>query len=444
MADKNDNNKYVLLMHHNPQVKTIEDFMDSEHIYEVDDEGYVLPNSQASDSFFDFNKDFIWEQMSEFDKERVKEENGSYPKSSADLKKTNTLPCPCKIKVKSADITAEIAVNATNVQENTSDVYAFESEKIQELYQDEGFVADESTKREITCNVFGWFKSLYYAYTFSNKASKAANRERFSEFANLSKHVISLSTNVGPNGGSFSLKLPVINTKKATSDLFVDIKDLGYSAYVGRGRKDEYSFDNRKSFYAKNEFDSIEGNYYNWLISNNDLLFISFEKLKMETNRSPEVGFIGDDDNFDIKTAIANGVYDMIGLVDSVRVVAGANSSEAYVEVTGRDLMKLLIDDGSWFFNTSTVANPSSVFANNNESGDIRDVVSVSGYNNPPIKRMRRDGGEIDIFSNQLDMKIAYILKGVLSQLINVEVVPGFVFQSWGEDRTKYTDYQEK
>ena len=72
MADKNDNNKYVLLMHHNPQVKTIEDFMDSEHIYEVDDEGYVLPNSQASDSFFDFNKDFIWEQMSEFDKERVK------------------------------------------------------------------------------------------------------------------------------------------------------------------------------------------------------------------------------------------------------------------------------------------------------------------------------------------------------------------------------------
>ena len=444
MADKNDNNKYVLLMHHNPQVKTIEDFMDSEHIYEVDDEGYVLPNSQASDSFFDFNRDFIWEQMSEFDKERVKEENGSYPKSSADLKKTNTLPCPCKIKVKSADITAEIAVNATNVQENTSDVYAFESEKIQELYQDEGFIADESTKREITCNVFGWFKSLYYAYTFSNKASKAANRERFSEFANLSKHVISLSTNVGPNGGSFSLKLPVINTKKVTSDLFVDIKDSGYSAYVGRGRKDEYSFDNRKSFYAKNEFDSVEGNYYNWLISNNDLLFISFEKLKMETNRSPEVGFIGDDDNFDIKTAIADGVYDMIGLVDSVRVVTGANSSEAYVEVTGRDLMKLLIDDGSWFFNTSTVADPSSVFANNNESGDLRDVVSVSGYNNPPIKRMRRQGGEIDIFSNQLDMKIAYILKGVLSQLINVEVVPGFVFQSWGEDRTKYTDYQEK
>ena len=39
MSDKNDNNKYVLLMHHNPQVKTIEDFMDSEHIYEVDDEG---------------------------------------------------------------------------------------------------------------------------------------------------------------------------------------------------------------------------------------------------------------------------------------------------------------------------------------------------------------------------------------------------------------------
>ena len=74
MADKNDNNKYVLLMHHNPQVKTIEDFMDSEHIYEVDDEGYVLPNSQASDSFFDFNKDLYAQSIRVFFIEKIRDE----------------------------------------------------------------------------------------------------------------------------------------------------------------------------------------------------------------------------------------------------------------------------------------------------------------------------------------------------------------------------------
>lgn len=65
-------------------------------------------------------------------------------------------------------------------------------------------------------------------------------------------------------------------------------------------------------------------------------------------------------------------------------------------------------------------------------------------YNNP-INRLRRITGEIDVFANRINMDIGYILKGVISQLANIEVVPDYVFDSWGDARTKFIElYPQK
>lgn len=107
--------------------------------------------------------------------------------------------------------------------------------------------------------------------------------------------------------------------------------------------------------------------------------------------------------------------------------------------------MKLLIEDGSFFFNPSTTSDPSGVFANEQsygKQGDIREADVMNNTYNNPINRLRRVTGEIDIFANRINMDISYILKGVISQLANVEVVPGYVFDSWGDDRTKYIELE--
>ena len=39
-------------------------------------------------------------------------------------------------------------------------------------------------------------------------------------------------------------------------------------------------------------------------------------------------------------------------------------------------------------------------------------------------------------------MDLSFILKGVISQLSNIEVVPGYVFDSWGDERTTYLQLQ--
>ena len=165
----------------------------------------------------------------------------------------------------------------------------------------------------------------------------------------------------------------------------------------------------------------------------------------MELVKDTADWYSGDVDNFKISTKLAEGVYDMIGLVDEVKVVTNSQSSEAYVEITGRDLMKLLIEDGSFFFNPSTTSDPSGVFANEQsygKQGDIREADVMNNTYNNPINRLRRVTGEIDIFANRINMDISYILKGVISQLANVEVVPGYVFETWGEDRTKYIELE--
>ena len=61
------------------------------------------------------------------------------------------------------------------------------------------------------------------------------------------------------------------------------------------------------SVYAKSELDTMD--YFNWLISPNDLLFISFHPL-------PDL----------VDDQLAGNSFDMIALVDSVSVSRNANS----------------------------------------------------------------------------------------------------------------------
>lgn len=429
MAEK-DNNNYIWLYHRYRSIKTIEDFMEREHIYNIEPK-----------DFFELNKELIWQQYTDADKRIEEAGTGKWPESASDLTLSSWLPCPCNLKIQATKVTAELAINQTNFQSDTGDFYAFASEEISKIIQNEGYQITSAEKNAPTAQVFGWFKSLYYLGLSSLSGNTVNLGKEWSEYADLSKHVQSISTLVTKDGGSFSMRLPIINSTGSVRGIYENNND-DWVGQTGRAKtqKSMYRFGNE--FYAKNEFNILESNYFNWLISSNDLIFISFEKLDMEVQRS---FFSEQPENFNMNTDIASQVYDMIGLVDDVKVVSDSQSGSAYVEVTGRDLMKLLIEDGSFFFNPSTSSNPSQVFSNEasyGKQGDIREADQVNNTYNNPINRLRRVTGEIDIFANRINMDLSYILKGVISQLANVEVVPGYVFDTWGDERTTYLELQ--
>lgn len=445
MAEETHNNNDYILLYNRGKRMTISDYMERNYIYGV-----------TPQELFDLNKDLIWQQYTELDKEIEKAGSGKWPESAADLSLTSWLPSPCVLRINPSKVTAELAIAQTNAQVNTEDFYAFAAEKIQDIYQNEGYRIADSSKRSPDCSVVGWFKSLYYV-SLDAKGKKTIKMEKndFTEFADLSRHIVSLATSMTSNGGSFTMRLPIVSARSEGVGVITEILKGGngertygdMAGQQGKASKNDVSYEYGKNgeYYAKSSFDDIEANYFNWLISSNDILFISFEKLDMELVKETADWYSGDVDNFKISTKLAEGVYDMIALVDEVKVVTNSQSSDAYVEITGRDLMKLLIEDGSFFFNPSTTSDPSTVFANEQsygKQGDIREADVMNNTYNNPINRLRRVTGEIDIFANRINMDISYILKGVISQLANVEVVPGYVFETWGEDRTKYIELE--
>jgi len=426
-----NNNKYIFLRHNNSSVKTIADFMERSGVYAISEK-----------DFFESNRALIFRQMTAFDKTAWSKSNGkkNWPTVS-DLSANMTLPCPCNLRINPTKVTRELAISQTNFQIDDEKFVAFAHAEIQKIYQNEGYRANGLSKRNPTCQVFGWFKSLYYI-TESKKDKLVYTGKGIGQYVDLSRYLISLSTSSTAEGGSFTLTLPIINTA-AVDDYFTKVngKDKVYRQAVKDNEFGSKSFyEKGKEFYSKTPFSSIESNYFNWLISSQDLLFISFEELEMEKIRKDKNA---DSDSFDLETKIAGQVYDMIALVDSVKVVTDNVTSQAHVEVTGRDLMKLLIEDGSFFFNVSTTKSTSSVFANETQ-GDAKDINFVNGTQNNPIFRMRLDSTEIDIFRNKINMDLDYILKGVVSQLSNVEVVPNYVFDSYGDRRTKFIDLKPK
>ena len=56
MAEK-DNNNFIWLYHRYRSVKTVEDFMEREHIYNIEPK-----------DFFELNRELIWQQYTDYDK----------------------------------------------------------------------------------------------------------------------------------------------------------------------------------------------------------------------------------------------------------------------------------------------------------------------------------------------------------------------------------------
>lgn len=400
----------VTLFHHNSSLKTIQDFMDAEGIKGI-----------SADDLFKENQEAIFNQMTPDDKAAYAKKNGKDSITKDDLKSSMTLPCPCVLKIYCKYVTREVAISQTNFEENTDNLYAFENDHIQNILQDDGYRIDISTRKyKPGCCVFGWFKSLYYVEEQGGGKILRVddNKNDNRNFIDISPFIINLSTDVSADGGSFSFTVPIIHSVDANKDG----KDSSTQDKRKAMRTDMYYYNNNKEFFHKIGVNTFHSNFFNWLIQSNDLVFLSFEELEMERDSG-------------IKT------FDMIGLVERVTESQNADGN-GIITVSGRDLMKLINDDSSLFFNTSSAWGNSQIFANEESAGkqgDIRDVGS-NDVNLKPMLRIRRSTNEIDVFAAPFNRNISFIIKGVISQLANIEVVPGEIFTAWGDRRTKFND----
>ena len=182
--------------------------MEYKHIFETDDFTYK--------TFFDENRTYIFQQLDDEYRCKLAEEKYGNDASMDDLKESDLdyemkLPFPCTLFVKVKYVTTNLKISETNLQVNTDDFYAFESEQISKIENNEYYVINRSTKKQKPdARVFGWFKSYYYAGTLEKTG--IFYRSDKARFLDISKYIQDISTNVTQAGGSFRITLPMINS----------------------------------------------------------------------------------------------------------------------------------------------------------------------------------------------------------------------------------------
>lgn len=311
----------------------------------------------------------------------------------------------------------------------SSDEPAFKATELAKLEADKGYISVNKPVKgklikggyeEILPEVTVW---IWCRALSDNNDSK----ELKGEFFDLTPFIENVSTSMTKNGGNFQIKLPPLmceqdNKKKwklinRSVDQYVNnngasLQGTGYVAHSTMFTPGENGEPVRTQMLFHN------------IISPNDLVFIRFETLEMEKEQRYE-----DAQEFIIsKKNIAGRIYDMIGLVDNNTQSVNPLSNDVSINITGRDLMKLFIDDGCYFY------------ALENSQGILK-FAGQSTQKNSLMSRIFSDGA-LNFIGLYQFTSIEYILKFIIQQLSNIKIIPNDLLDSYEDRRNKtFTDF---
>lgn len=344
-------------------------------------------------------------------------------------------------------------------------------------------ITKTSRRQYVNPKVWLWSKSLCENQKFNNNS-----------IFDLTPFVQSINSFVGDNGGNFSLNLLNIEgviqvENKQAVGIWHPKKERYLKFKTNYSNKINYIFKNvinaryNRNFYdntineivdEKNEESenienentirleelkiiskSVEQNlsgdiFFKNLISENDLIFITFRD-----DEENEVDKI--DDFFISNDKLPGNNWDMIGLIDKNSLSLTYESNDYVTNITGRDLMKLLIEDGSYFFaNSFSDENVNGIFENidlPNRGDSVNSSNQVINNGQRAANRLITNG-IIDTMYIPEARNIHFVMNMLISALSNIEICPTELF-SYYEDRVtkfqipiyetlKWEDYKKK
>lgn len=226
-----------------------------------------------------------------------------------------------------------LSISGDNIFVEQNDFKTFLSKQLYNIVSDSKYVSKETFLASK-----GYEVSEVYPKISIWCYSRSMNR-----VINLTPYIISLSINVSKSGGKFNFSIAPVN-------------DLDTDSIYGNKEKitETYLYTNEKRDQRNNFF-------FHENISTNDVLFIKFEELSIKDEDRDRDGFYIDSDK------IPNQIYDMIGLVDSNSISINPENNDISINISGRDLRKILTEDASVFMSLAMVEGSSDFFVNFNE-----------------------------------------------------------------------------
>ena len=245
----------------------------------------------------------------------------------------------------------------------------------------------------------------------------------------------------------------IIDVSPFVNQLNINKSDVGsfyFSLNPLSNPEDYYDLDNSdvlNYFNMRNSDGSYQSDYFHNNLQQNDIVFIRFERLKVEKDQNKPFF------DFEIrKQQLPNQVWDMIGLIDSNTQENNVGALDYEVNISGRDFTKLLIEDGSYIFHLAYLLGGEEkiiydgfnqrdkyfkrLFADNNPSyghgmyefiGSDRNIADSIGFIVNQISNLGVLGGE-DLFSQYLDRRTkAYKISQVadVNEKLSLQEVDG-------------------
>ena len=351
-----------------------------------------------------------------------------------------------------------ILTSESTLQIANDDYTAFLSAEIVKIINSPTYKDEFVTRSNPRISVFVWSKALNGQTAFKENS-----------IINITPFVQDLQINNAKNGGNFSISvMPVLATlsydidgkpvswgfEDANLHTFVD-KVSGETQMVSKVNINSKAPLVAKTFFSQSlgedkepvepdEDGEVVGEkivrsqfLFTNILAENDVVFIKFENID---NNEPT----GDLSDYYIPSSkLAGQNWDMIGLIDKNTTQMNGPSYDVNSQIGGRDLIKLLIEDGTYFYanHYSNPDNDDSIFKHKyvDARGDRSSAVNNSILPSEKMNRiMGYDAEPIinGIFSPSA-RTIEYVMNLLIRALSNVEICPTGLFSSI-EDKTVY------
>ena len=281
----------------------------------------------------------------------------------------------------------------------------FIAKKLKQLHEDITFEKTTTFSNEN----LGKLKQIYPDITVW-VWSRALSSQFFSgesfyqdKIINITPFISNLSTSVSADGGTFTVDLPYVS-----ADLIN--QEWQFRQNSVKRTSTHYTANSTPTYLGK---DGLEKNrvFFDVALQPNDIVFIRFEVLEKEKQliqKNKNLFYIPVED-------VPKGVFDMIGLIDTVSLTEDANLNNG-VSVVGRDLMKLLIEDGVYFYPFDFIQG--GMFANEKDTD-----------------RLQRFDGKLLGRFQQGFKTVENALGFILNSLGEIKISSDTLFEPYGDDR---------
>lgn len=317
---------------------------------------------------------------------------------------------PTVFTIDAASTQSDLFQTQGNLVQPSQNVNYFISQELADMVLNPGYVVKSKNKQS------GGVKSLHpkmtvwiWSRVLSSSLSIIDNRLSSDyELINLTPFISQLNVSSNKQGASFSLNLaPVQGVYSKNSSSWKIVGSSIIKSNSGLEYTAISSFDNENG-----ELNSF---FFHNIIQANDLIFISFEELLMEKNEYKDM--------FSIPfSAINSKKWDLIGLIDGNEISASKEPLNVSINISGRDLTKLIIEDGSYFWSTEFGMDGTFRFAGNRENRISRRV------------NVGPDG--LASYFSVATKSIEGALKFIITQLANTGLVPNVIFDNYGDRKS--------